>query len=310
MTVFDAYIFVDWSARSRLSPRRPSKDAIWVGELVASAECGETYWRGRERASMHVTERVLAHVEEGRRVLVGFDFPYGYPAGFASCLGNIEGRPWRDTWDLLAREVMDDERNRNNRFEVAARLNQRLGGGPGPFWGCHPAVSTRHLSGRQKGLFAYPFPGSAGQLERLRLTEQAMGGVQETWKLNGNGSVGSQALVGIPRVRALRDDPRLAGVSAVWPFETGFTPRPLQGHGLRVLHAEIWPGIISKEKVSEEAATPGVIRDQAQVRLMCQWALAQDEAGTLGPWFDATNLDERKRRAAVEEEGWILGCAA
>ncbi len=310
MTLFDAYMFIDWSAASSLSPKKPSKDAIWVGELPAPEYCGETYWRGREGAFAHVRERLRVHVAKGRRVLVGFDFPYGYPAGLGVSLGSDTTKPWRAIWDLLEEQVTDDHLNRNDRFVVAGRLNQRLGGDPGPFWGCPRTEHGPHLTPTKTGLFAFPFPANGGDLERLRLTEKAMGGVKETWQLYGAGSVGSQALVGIPRVRALRNDPGLADASQVWPFETGFTSHPVPTTGPRVLHAEIWPGIIPKAEVNEVAAAPGVIRDQAQVRLMCRWAFDPDREGTLGAWFDSTKLDELERRVVVEEEGWILGCAA
>ena len=50
MSLFDAYVFVDWSARNVLSPAAPSPDAIWVGELGAGGGAGETYTRaGRRR---------------------------------------------------------------------------------------------------------------------------------------------------------------------------------------------------------------------------------------------------------------------
>jgi hypothetical protein len=57
-------------------------------------------------------------------------------------------------------------------------------------------------------------------------------------------SVGIQSLTGIARLRRLRNDPKLAGVSAVWPFETGWAAKAkwLPAHVL-VLHAEIYPSV-------------------------------------------------------------------
>jgi hypothetical protein len=311
MRLFDAYIFVDWSSRNGLGPAQPTRGAIWIGELAPDQHTAdETYCRGRQHAVAHLRERLHAHVRQRRRVLVGFDFPYGYPAGLTACLGISEAPRWRAVWDLLSTEIADDERNRSNRFEVAASLNERLGGGPGPFWGCPGESWEPQLTRRMLGLFEYPFRTAAGTLRRLRLTEEPSRGVQETWKLAGAGSVGSQALVGIPWVRSLRDDPGLAGVSVVWPFETGFTSRPAPAHGPRIVHAEIWPGIIPSADVADEVAATGAIRDQAQVRLMCRWAGDEDRKGALGAWFDTTTLDATQRRLVVEEEGWILGFPA
>ncbi|HTI32262.1 MAG TPA: hypothetical protein VL422_01220, partial [Miltoncostaea sp.] len=187
--------------------------------------------------------------------------------------------------------------NANNRFAVADAINRRVAG-PGPFWGCPPSAATPALTATVTGRFTFPVAG----LRRLRATEEAMRGVQETWKLLGAGSVGSQALLGIPRVRVLRDDPELAAVSRVWPFETGLTGRPSPGAGPFVLHAEIWPGTVA---VPPDAP----IRDEAQVRLMCEWAERRDRDGTLGALF-APELDAATAAAVVAEEGWILGAPA
>ncbi|MGE0028946.1 MAG: cobalamin biosynthesis protein CbiG [Thermoleophilia bacterium] len=288
---FDAYLMVDWSARSTPSPRAPSADAVWVAEL-GGVEDGARYFRTRAAGAAHVRERLLHHVRASRRVLVGFDFPFGYPRGLAAALG-LAGAPWRAVWDALGDAIADDDRNRNNRFAVAAGLNARIAG-PGPFWGCPPSAAGPHLTAAVTGLFAFPVAG----LARLRATEATTRGVQETWKLLGIGSVGSQALLGIPRVRALRDDPALGAVSRVWPFETGLTDRPSPDAGPFVLHAEIWPGILH---VPPDAP----IRDEAQVHGVCAWAAGRDRDGTLGARF-APALDAATATAVVAEEGWIL----
>jgi hypothetical protein len=309
-------LFIDWSSRNGRAPAAPAKDSIWIGELTKSESAHETYCRTRAEATEHVRERLRAHVEAARRVLVGFDFPYGYPGGFARSLGLNSSAPWRAIWDLLDQEISDDNANVSNRFVVASALNQRIGGGPGPFWGCPKNAVTEQLSMKKHGLFTFPYTASAASLERLRRTEKAIGlvkgigQVQETWKLAGAGSVGSQALVGIPRVRQLRFDPDLEKVSSVWPFQTDFTSTPVPEKGPWVLHAEIWPGIVPSAEVVAEKELTNAIHDQAQVRLMCRWAEYHDEQGTLGAWFDATALPDAERRAAVQEEGWILGCPA
>jgi len=84
----------------------------------------------------------------GGRVLIGFDFPYGYPSGFAAALGlKGSGPPWRATWNELASLISDGDDSRNNRFKVASHLNLRCGPGPGPFWGAPPGSTTDHLTG-------------------------------------------------------------------------------------------------------------------------------------------------------------------
>ena len=80
--------------------------------------------------------------------MVGFDFPFGYPAGFAARLG-LEGPPWRAVWDEIARLIEDDEGNRNNRFEVGAEFNRRVSGGRFPFWGCPVGLRRTTSSARR-----------------------------------------------------------------------------------------------------------------------------------------------------------------
>ncbi len=303
--LFDVYLAVDWSARSLPSPARPTADALWVGEALADAplDSSETYWRTRAACVAHLRERLLGHVAAGRRVLIGCDFPYGYPAGTAAALGlHGSASAWRQTWDWLTTHITDDAANSNNRFAVAATANARAGGSPpGPFWGCPPAQAGPHLTPTSP---PYPYVSAAGPvLARLRTVEQRLRGTQPCWKLLGTGSVGGQALVGIPRVAALRADPALAAVSRAWPFETGFTLTPTAGCGPAVIHAEIWPGII------RDLLDPDIpIRDQAQVRAVVRWLAAHDTAGTLGRLFaDPPNLLAPTVAVCLAEEGWLLG---
>ena len=79
-------------------------------------------------------------------------------------------------------------------------------------------------------------PSACASLPEFREVELALHGVQSVWKLYGAGSIGSQALLGIPRVASLRDDPALAEVSAVWPFEPT--------DAARIAHVEIWPELV------------------------------------------------------------------
>ncbi|MCB0881694.1 MAG: hypothetical protein KDC33_05690 [Thermoleophilia bacterium] len=324
MPLFDAYLFVDWSSANRPTSAKPRRDAIWIGELgplgapeaavateiVGGEIASEVYVRTRSAAAEHARDRLLMHVERGNRVLVGFDFPYGYPAGFAVGLGLVGEAPWRAVWDELSARVADDTPgpNNSNRFEVAAQLNGLFGAPAGPFWGCGNAVAPPGLGHTMKGLFTFPLTGRRGlAVERLRWTEKALKGVQESWKLAYAGSVGSQAVLGIPYVRALRDDKILSPVSRVWPFESGFVGDPAHGLTPGVLHAEIWPGIVPDPHVRAAVEETGAIRDQAQVRLVCTRIREMDVGGDLPGLFALPHLNDQQRRVAIHEEGWILG---
>jgi len=236
-------------------------------------------------------------------VFLGFDFAYGYPAGFPSALG-LDGElpTWRLVWEELSRLISDGDDNHNNRFEVAASLNARCGERqPGPFWGCPQNRRQPTLSTKSPG---YPYVVRPDlELERLRLTDRAQRGVQEVWKLYGAGSVGGQALVGIPVVRGLRYDARFEAFSRVWPFETGFTREPTPDKGPFILHVEIFPGNVPDPLDADVA-----VRDQAQVRAVARWLSRLDEAEELAQLFTMPNdLAAEARDSCVEEEGWIIG---
>src|SRR5258708_6355897 len=170
MSLFDSYIFVDWSAAQGAKSQQPTADAVWVGELVPRLNYQqETYHRARNDGITHVTSVLLDHVREERRVLIGFDFPYGYPAGFGRAIGLPLGVSWHSVWAELADRVRDTHNNVSNRFAVAGELNALANNGnSGPFWGC-PGTEIVNLSSRSPG---FPFHTTTGvQLQRLRIVE-------------------------------------------------------------------------------------------------------------------------------------------
>src|SRR5262249_4565632 len=194
--------------------------------------------------------------------------------GFARALGLRGTAPaWRRIWTALAEAIVDGEDNANNRFAVAASLNRRLGPSPGPFWCCPPRAVGEALT-MTRPAFPFRLKRALSLCEyreadrRLRASGRY---VQSAWKLYTAGSVGSQTLLGIPRVAALRFDARRAEVSRVWPFEATSpgTDRPF------VLHVEIWPGMVPLERSLH------AIKDAAQVLTMVRSLAARDDAGEL-----------------------------
>lgn len=304
MTLFDAYLMVDWSASSEPNI---GENSIWL-TLLTRTEASmrvEVLENPRTRSDAYVRIRQLLEnsAARGLRILVGFDFPYGYPSGFAAALdSNLEAAPWRATWDRLAAAIRDDAHNRNNRFEVASDVNAKLGPRAGPFWGCPRECETPTL--RRTSCH---FPHEAQhRLEQWRLSEMRLRQRKKrphaTWKLFYNGCVGSQALMGIPRVAMLRDDEALAALSRVWPFETGFTPRPTPERGPFVLHAEIWPSAVPIDRGLHE------IKDAAQVLTLARHFAGLDHRVELGALFDTPQLiTDSELAACTTEEGWILG---
>lgn len=309
MAFFDAYLFIDWSAANRRHRLRPTADAVWTGEFIPGIHYQrEEYHRTRRDAVDHILTRALDHSKHARRLLLGFDFPYGYPQGFSQALGLPNGAMmWSHVWTCLAIRIQDTTGNLNNRFTVASDLNALISPTrQGPFYGCPPTSATTHFGTHSPG---FPFTvNTAIVLQRLRLPETRLPGTQETWKLFGTGSVGSQAIVGIPYVHQLRNHPQLNSYSKVWPFETQFTNTPSPPNGPFILHAEIWPGVVSQQTETILLANPQLIRDQAQVRAMCQWASTLDQQGSFGQYFATPKgLTPNQIQICTEHEGWVLG---
>jgi precorrin-8X/cobalt-precorrin-8 methylmutase len=227
------------------------------------------------------------------RVLVGFDFPFGYPAGTAARLG-LDGAepPWRALWSALAREVADGPDNANNRFDVAEAWNRRMSGEAFPFWG--NVREERRACLVRRGCRAH----GPGDPARRRLADARVPGAHPVWQLAGNGSVGSQALLGIPRVWQLRNAPALSDEAAIWPFETGFADDPAK----RIILAESYPSLIPAMRLGR------LPKDAGQVAAMVEAFAIADAGGTLGSWFAGDPaLGPGERAVAEAEEAWILG---
>jgi precorrin-8X/cobalt-precorrin-8 methylmutase len=288
--MFDTFVMVDWSAAT---VPRTGRDSIWICWHAGDGERLENP-PTRHAAKSILGDWLAAAVGRGKRVLIGFDFPFGYPAGFAGRLG-LSGPPWRAVWDEIAHLLRDDERNANNRFEVADALNRRVSGGLFPFWGCPPGSPRAHLGSKHHRGHAQD-----GLAER-RLVDLHIPSAQPCWKLLGAGSVGGQALTGIPVVRALRDDPRWIDRARIWPFETGLQAP----EGVAAIIAEVYPSLWA---VSPAAGEP---KDVAQVRSVARFFAASDRAGELAGLFAGDPSLTREQRNRVEtEEAWTLGVTA
>ena len=311
---FDEWVVVDWSASSRPST---GADSVWIAHATAArAPSVDTVNPPtRARAVDHVEALVAEATTRGRTVLVGWDFSFGYPASFARRLVGrpvVTGdRPWRRTWRRLAELSRDGADNANNRFDVADLINRQSG--VRFFWGRPQHPRFDHLAALPPR-DQVPDRLSPNPCRRLRVTEEHAGpGIRSGWQLYGAGSVGGQVLTGLPWLERLLGV--LGDAVAVWPFETGFGPRPLDrpdraravrdGRPLRptVLLAEMWPPAFTRGR-----ALTGV-RDEAQVRATAE-AVAGLTAGEWAHWLRPATVAElgpAARRRVLEEEGWILG---
>lgn len=279
MPLFDRYIAVDWSAAN--TPRR-GKDSIWIADSEAESINPPT----RHEAMAIVTERLLAARAANQRVMLGFDFVFGYPEGAAEA---IAGRgDWQALWAHLADAVIDNPDNTSNRFHVAAAINARLAAPH--YWGHPHQHRYDNLSPRR--------PAAYATLPERRRAEIAARAAQPVWKLMGAGAVGSQSMLGIARLEALRLHPLLGGDIAVWPFETAFADaleRP-------VTIVEIYPSLFP---LDDPSVTP---KDRAQVETCIRHFAALDAADELAAVLAApAGLSAAEREIVIREEGWIAG---
>jgi hypothetical protein len=297
---FDAYWAVDWSALS--TPGR-GENSLWWALLRWSDDprAPPTLEVKNPPTRQEFLDEALRRLSgdlAGARVLLGFDFPFGYPRGFAAALGGCAGDEpaWRTAWTRLERDIRDDPDNGNNRFEVAAALNAQLTGSFGPFWGRPKRVGqgvSRYLSPKRRGCFEYRSPEVAGiGLWESRAVDRKGRTASSPWFVyGGSNSVGGQALLGIPRVAYLR---RNLTDARVWPFETGPT---LPGRdAARVVLAEIYPSLFLERKAEG-------VKDKLQVMAAVLAFAEEDARGGLSDWFAAPVDDP----AVLEEEGWVLG---
>ncbi|MBW3560822.1 MAG: cobalamin biosynthesis protein CbiG, partial [Proteobacteria bacterium] len=243
---------------------------------------------------------VLADLRRrGDRALIGFDFALGYPEGTAAKL-KLADPAWASMWKFLADNVRDKADNTNNRFAVANKMNRLMTDEARPFWGA-PGADVQTWLKSTKPVHGEDLPPL---FRRTELAVQKLAGktaAKSVWQIFGNGTVGSQAIVGIPAARRLLDE--LGPKGAVWPFTTGWrTPSAEELQPLEALLVEIYPRLYA------EGGQPGEVVDQAQVREACEYFARLDEAGRLGALFVPPKAYDEAAVAAVEqEEGWILG---
>ena len=294
--IFDAYVIVDWSAAA--TPRTGA-DSIWIClREHDGSDVRQRYWNPSTRTgAMALLADVLSDlVARDRVVLVGFDFAFGYPAGFAARLQR--GRAdWQAVWQEVARSVEDDANNANNRFHVAADLNQRISGEAFPFWNC-PEAAVRPMLAASK-----PQGFGNATIAAFRWTDRAGPGPKSVWQLFGAGSVGSQTLLGIAHLERLRRHPWLEGRVRVWPFDTGLLAIERPGvDDWRILFAEVYPSMLP-DHPSEDG-----VKDLRQVRRLARHFARLDGEGRLTRLFAGpADLAVDERRRIETEEGWILG---
>ncbi len=277
MTRFDTMVMVDWSGGNDTGPR-PRKDAIWAAVIRDGQAESPVYLRNRPLAESWLAELFAAELAASRRVLAGFDFPFGYPAGFARALTGSDDP--LALWDWFAQHL-EDTPNANNRFALAGQINA-LFPGIGPFWFNGTATDVSDLPRKGTDRVDHGLP------ERRAVEIRAKGSFT-CWQMGGHGAVGGQVMTGISTLSRLKQ--QFEGALSVWPFQALDAPISL---------IEVWPSLLAGQVNAE--ASEAEVRDATQVRVLARamWQMQVDE--TLGDALTAGREGS--------EEGWILGVGA
>ncbi len=294
MPLFDRLIMADWSAASAPGPKKPHKDRCWVGKLdVGSGQPLLTYCRTRA-AARAVIEQWTADPPPGGKVLIGFDFPFGYPAGSGLSGG-------RALSELYGAHLQEEANDRNNRFELAGRLNHNLSPcTDDPFWGHPPGREYRGLRPTRPS----PWPDT---IPEYRIADHALRhrGIQTVWKLAYPASVGSQVMTGMATIHRLLQRPAFAA-AAIWPFETQWEKALAP-----VTIAEIWPNLFYSAWKEHPVAARHDIRDAQQIAATLLALADADRNGRIAAMLAAPGDRSGDELAIIEQqEGWIVAAAA
>lgn len=298
---FDRVIMVDWSAKC--SPTRTKEDSIWITDGTGNKQIASTNCPTRSCAYQIITEKLADALDRKQRVLLGFDFAFGYPAGFAATSLPGSGDPWRRIWKWVDSGIKDNicgNDNKNNRFDFANDFNKRQS--KQYFSRLHNQSATPCLD-RNCSL---PKP----TIGYWRQTEQRAGwwGAKSIWDLYSPGAVGSQSLMGIKYMERLRAQFTQEDLQ-VWPFQTGFVNDPLGASNSQIVLAEIFPSMWAPPSKCPDDQ----LKDEWQVQTAVSEVFDQQNAPVgLTHWFNPSyvqGLQKSVRTQIEKEEGWMLGLA-
>lgn len=268
---FDTVVTVDWSGGVQKSVK-PCADAIWVSVKRYGQQFAPLYFHSRQAVEPWLADLIETELSAGRRLFLGFDFAFGYPAGFGQALTGSNDP--LAVWSWFAERIEDHPKS-NNRYDIASEINRNMGG-CGPFWGCPKSAATEFLSTHKSDRDTTPFA------ER-RTVEDMASGAFTLWQLAYPGAVGSQVMMGMPVLHRLRQ--MFKDRIAVWPFEP--LDRP-------VAFVEVWPSLYNHHITPRLNEHP--IKDAVQMHVLTE-LIADMPAAELTATLNVSPTSE----------GWIFG---
>ncbi len=219
-------VAIDWSGRVDVAgQRRHIYAGVWTGAGVLRGRAGERAGvyggdmrleNGRTREE--VAEWLIGMARETPRMVVGFDFCFGFPEWFVR--GEHGCRTGPEFWEVVTREHGE-------------RWLER-GHGDARFWG-KPGKRPAEFSGENLHRMMRATDIDCKLIAHIPEEERVarVRGItpKSVFQIGGSGSVGTASLRGMPVLLRLRE----AGFG-VWPFDE---PR-LDGEGARPLVVEMY----------------------------------------------------------------------
>ena len=299
-TMFDRFIFVDWSASKGSNT---GENSIWIGSCSRNDMTTLDAVNPSTRTeALSCLKEIITENRKGK-ILIGFDFGFGYPHEAYKPDGI--GKDWKSLWQKFHRNFYEEDYKKGKerfRFTQAKEWNKEYGL---CFWGEPNTKKNTESIGLEKD----KVKEAMENIGEFRITDKraSWSGVKSLWQLYGAGSVGSQSLLGIPYVEKLRNC--LEKKIKVWPFETQF------GKNLKdfdVLLCEVHFAAITRvgANVMDRTEKSSEVKDRIQVEEMCRFFAEEDKDGSLLQKFltvDCACVSKDDRSIAQTKEGWILG---
>ncbi len=292
MTMFNGYIMVDWSAANS---RTTGADSIWVAELLGDlTQIKLMNYPTRTCVRKYLKSIMKEATEKNHRLLIGFDFPFGYPANAYSKFCFKDYNNWYSLSQFIHDKITDTDKNKNNRFDVASDFNKCFPDNNGPFWGRPTDKKNKdkypYLKNENPKIYNEKLISEFRHVED-KLKEQTGKQAKSVWQLFSGVTVGSQTLMGIPTLHKLKKYTNCA----IWPFES------IDNKSKHVI-AEIYPSIWKSKE--EDKRNLGLVKDAGQVKTVVEQIFCHDRDDSLQDLFNAPNSYGEN---ITEKEGWILG---
>ena len=276
-------LVVDWSANSK---PKTGADSIWIGDAYGNRVNPST----RVEAIEFLKRLISSEGNEKKKWLIAFDFSFGVP-----CWGGQEDQVGLSFWETVRNRFPDVDQecfDLNNkaaegRWAVANDLNRDVFEKK-MFWGC-----PKDREGGLDDLSSKK--GDREEIEEKRKTDEKIAGAKSPWQLLGNGSVGSQMLMGICHLQRWIVEGR--GEISVWPFE--------ESHK-RIVFAETFPSHPNFVDLIEKIHTRccGLVKDAVQVTAVAR-SLQEVLDDSETQLFDLSDLSKPDKELA-SIEGKIL----